>query len=567
MAGAPFIQDAREEGCQDTDGDGICDNIDNCVEVPNPDQADWNFDGVGDACEPCSDIDFDDICDDDDNCPKVPNTDQVDTDGDGIGDACDPCIDTDQDGICDNADNCVDVPNPGQMDSDADGIGDTCDPCTDTDRDGVCDNMDNCINVPNPDQTDSNANGVGDACEPVAVPTGQVEAEDLFEGEGGYLHPFLLVDELWTDNLYYRNTGEKEEWITSITPGIWLALPSNREKLLDISTTIMSPGGLKVSRQTPDTLRKFQSYLYYAPTFKEYANNSQHDGVSHEANALLQYNFDMGLSVEAIDRFSIDEEVNEYSTADRLDEYQDNLFNLMAYYEADKFRLRADYSNYDLDFDETINNYRDRNDNSYALYFFFRLSQKSSVFLEYEFSDIDYDTKHEWDSTEDRYYAGYEWNVTEKTSGSFKVGYIQKDFDSGEDAGDLSLEIQMRHDFTPKRSMELTGFRRYQEAIMLNSHAFLTNGINLALLQRFTEKWTGSLKGAYAWDEYEGQITYAGKTDERSDTFFSISPAIRFNPRDWLIFDLGYMYRQRNSNFEPFEYKTNIAFFNANFVF
>ena len=72
MAGAPFIQDAREEGCQDTDGDGICDNIDNCAEVPNPDQADWNFDGVGDACEPCSDIDFDDICDDDDNCPKVP---------------------------------------------------------------------------------------------------------------------------------------------------------------------------------------------------------------------------------------------------------------------------------------------------------------------------------------------------------------------------------------------------------------------------------------------------------------------------------------------------------------
>ena len=35
----------------DTDGDGVADSIDNCPTVPNPDQADKNFDGVGDACQ------------------------------------------------------------------------------------------------------------------------------------------------------------------------------------------------------------------------------------------------------------------------------------------------------------------------------------------------------------------------------------------------------------------------------------------------------------------------------------------------------------------------------------
>jgi outer membrane cobalamin receptor len=144
---------------------------------------------------------------------------------------------------------------------------------------------------------------------------------------------------------------------------------------------------------------------------------------------------------------------------------------------------------------------------------------------------------------------------------------MEKDFKYGDENSDFSLELQMLHNFNPKRSMEITGFRRYHEAIMTNSHAFLTTGINVTLLQRFTEKWSGSLKGAYAYDEYYGQITYNNQTDERSDDFFSISPALRFNPRDWLIFDLGYMYRQRNSNFEPFEYKTNIAFFDVNFVF
>jgi hypothetical protein len=41
-------------GCppKDTDGDGIPDAVDNCPTVFNPDQADSNGNGIGDACEP-----------------------------------------------------------------------------------------------------------------------------------------------------------------------------------------------------------------------------------------------------------------------------------------------------------------------------------------------------------------------------------------------------------------------------------------------------------------------------------------------------------------------------------
>ncbi len=39
----------------DSDGDGVADNADNCVSVPNPDQADSDHNGVGDACEPVKD--------------------------------------------------------------------------------------------------------------------------------------------------------------------------------------------------------------------------------------------------------------------------------------------------------------------------------------------------------------------------------------------------------------------------------------------------------------------------------------------------------------------------------
>lgn len=70
----------------DVDGDGYCRVEDNCPSVPNPDQADLDGDGIGDACDP--DDDGDGVPDAEDNCPLVPNPSQLDTDGDGIGDAC-----------------------------------------------------------------------------------------------------------------------------------------------------------------------------------------------------------------------------------------------------------------------------------------------------------------------------------------------------------------------------------------------------------------------------------------------------------------------------------------------
>ncbi|WP_037470243.1 extracellular catalytic domain type 1 short-chain-length polyhydroxyalkanoate depolymerase [Shewanella waksmanii] len=84
----------------DSDGDGINDDIDNCVDIANSDQADNDADGIGNLCDSTPDgglvdSDNDGIADVNDNCPAIANSDQADNDADGIGNVCDSTPDGD----------------------------------------------------------------------------------------------------------------------------------------------------------------------------------------------------------------------------------------------------------------------------------------------------------------------------------------------------------------------------------------------------------------------------------------------------------------------------------------
>lgn len=112
----------------DKDGDGILNDVDNCIDVKNWNQKDYDLDGLGNRCD--LDDDNDGYIDAQErvegsnpyNPLSTPETVKTDKDGDGI-----PNI----------WDNCVDKYNPNQVDRDQDGEGNRCD--LDDDNDGFTD--------------------------------------------------------------------------------------------------------------------------------------------------------------------------------------------------------------------------------------------------------------------------------------------------------------------------------------------------------------------------------------------------------------------------------------------
>ncbi|MDQ1445175.1 MAG: hypothetical protein QOI20_1639, partial [Acidimicrobiaceae bacterium] len=211
----------------DGDNDGVPDSTDNCPTIANPDQADRNLNGTGNACD---DPDQDGLSDAYELYAtygpgpnfRVTNPDKKDTDSDGLSDGyevnrvwgggrhTDPTLrDTDADGWDDGTEVYANTDPTNR----------------DTDGDGVSDPMDNCANAANTNQADTDRDGKGDVCDDdpgfpppppnVGDPTGAVDdavatvqskADEVVRQISGLvdIHPVGDLNKMATDGYAMR---------------------------------------------------------------------------------------------------------------------------------------------------------------------------------------------------------------------------------------------------------------------------------------------------------------------------------------------------------------------------
>lgn len=193
----------------------------------------------------------------------------------------------------------------------------------------------------------------------------------------------------------------------------------------------------------------------------------------------------------------------------------------------------------------------DRDTNFFGGTFFWQIQPKTSLLVEVKNTQIDYVENNGRDSDETRYQVGAKWDATAKTSGTFKIGRLEKDFDdpSASDFSGTSWELGMA--FKPKSysTINLATARETNESTGFGNF-ILSRDIRLGWTHDWSSRLSTSLDAAQINDEHRGDI----RDDDTSD--FGVSANYEF--RRWLTVGAGYHHSSRDSNVNEYDYTQNL---------
>lgn len=365
---------------------------------------------------------------------------------------------------------------------------------------------------------------------------------DLF-GDENHVHPFITVDTSWSDNLYETSGHTTSDMVLYTRPGVWLALPGADRQIVAVETASDSPGGSTLSRFIDNDTLRYQTYLLYSPEFENYIRHTEHNDINHKLEGYALYNTPGGLSLEILEQL--------VSSHDDIIEHQDNLNYTNNYLSpsvsfapTEKLTFRLDYSLYNVNYERKAN-VKDRVDNSVSTYVFFQVLPKTSLFIQYAHLGINYDNttdpKKSIDSTEQDYLLGVKWDITDKTTGSFKAGYQRKDF-AGSEYGDttsMKMELKGNYEISGHSSISLTGRNEFIETDEDNAYYIQSNNLLAVYEHSLSERLTGFFSFFYNNEDY-GRLS-------RKDRTLDLSPSLSYIYNDWMSFNAAYTFESVRS--------------------
>jgi len=395
------------------------------------------------------------------------------------------------------------------------------------------------------------------------------EAKDLksdhqiFGNRGGYLHASLGIDFEYTDNLFNVDSNKEDNWLTQISPSIWLTIPRRSRIPLHVAPHNTSPGGMQFSQPENYFFNKYQLYLGAGLNFKDYSTNSSLNATDGKLEGLFQYNFSQDITLALKDRFTRSQDMFNLTNATSENQriYKSNIFTAGVDWQiSEKFSARLDYNHFDLNYDDEVNRFFDRTDNGFDFYFFYDYSLKTNIFFQYRYLTASYDDTDEreyiYDNDNSYIYGGINWKPTVKTTLMAKAGYQNVDYDNPvltDSSNIFSFEIQANWKATVKTSLLLDATYNIEQT---DSYGALNKRVfagRIGYQQRFTNRFRGMLNVIYENSDYD-QLDRTPREDDR----FYFKPELQYAFRRWLTGELSYTYDTKESNKDYLDYDTNI---------
>jgi len=350
-----------------------------------------------------------------------------------------------------------------------------------------------------------------------------------------YFTPYLGLAVGRDDNLFLSNSNEKSSTVYIVSPGFKLDA-RDPNKVLQMSYQAQAG---RYTESSDDDYIDYTARTQFDTAFDP--RNFLRLGYDYLRNHDPRGSTDRGVSTRP-DRYSLSSPYATYAfgapgAAGRME----------AYFSSSVKRYLNNRAT-------TIGS--DRDTQEFGGAFYWRVMPKTYLLAEARRTDFSYRLQTSpFNSREDRYYGGVTWEATAATTGTIKVGRLEKRFDtdlptftgtSWEAIVTWAPRTYSKFDFYATRTTnESTGLGDF----ILSDIA----GVS------WTHAWTSVLNTGvdlrYQKDQYKGF--------DRTDDIKSVGLKVGYKFRRWLTLGAEYTHTTRDSNSNTFEYDKNLYLLTA----
>jgi hypothetical protein len=198
--------------------------------------------------------------------------------------------------------------------------------------------------------------------------------------------------------------------------------------------------------------------------------------------------------------------------------------------------------------------------------FYYRIAPKSRVLLETRLLDYDYEANdasgHNQTNKDFRYLTGVAWEATAKTTGIFKIGYRDKQYESDHFDDISGLAFWLDAEWRPNTNtlVTLEAIQDSMETALQGSNGYVRQSIHVGAEHKITPLTLVYTEAQYGQDKFDSG-------EDREDDRWRLIIGVEYSLLRWM--DLGAEIRRevRNSNLEIYDFSVNLIMLSARIYF
>jgi len=375
------------------------------------------------------------------------------------------------------------------------------------------------------------------------------------------LHPHLGIAEGFTDNVFRLNQpfGSRErDSITTYAPGVQAQLPFLGRHMLVIN---------------------------YMANIERHSRFHQDNIEDQDRTAHLLLNFPGGLTVKGLAQWKDGHDPRGSALATAGPGSEPNKWFTSTYGGEAQFarqafvRLRVASTRWEFigvnagsrdGSDVGDINTRNRLENYSALALGGRVAPQTFLFVEGSAARAIYEINKPLDSATYAAVVGGRWDVTDKTKGELKGGWLEKTYDRASSRGSgnfngLTVDGNILWQPQEQTRVALLLSRRTNETPQAETRFFISTIAYANLVHAFTRKWRATAVLGYTHDRYSDPAfsSLDGKTVTRDDSYVTAGVGLWYQLQPWLGMRVTYTYNERLSNLDSVQYNANSAMISA----